>query len=81
MASAYVTVKIAIEVARDAKIVAACRQVTLADYLSETLRQCVALDLRKELVERSNEHVKLMTENGSSGGDEGRLVVAGEQNG
>lgn len=51
--------KIAADIARDAKIVAAFRDLTLAEYLSETLRPLVDLDLRKELLERSAEHRRL----------------------
>jgi hypothetical protein len=52
-----VTVKIAADLAKDAKIVAAFRDLSLAEYLSETLRPLVAGDLKKELLERSAEHL------------------------
>lgn len=81
MAGDYVTVKIANDVARDARIVAACRQITLAEYLSESLRPCVSRDLRKELLDRSNEHQKLEAESVASSAGGERLVGAGEQDG
>ncbi len=80
MPSEYVTVKISNDLARDARIVAACRQVTLAEYLSQTLRPCVASDLRKELMERSNEHQKLEAAALSSGEME-RLVDGRQEDG
>lgn len=59
---ADVTVKIRGDVARDAKIVAAIRGLTLASYLTETLQPLVDRDLRKALQDRSSEHQKLDSE-------------------
>lgn len=46
-------VKIASEVVRDARIVAAYRETTLAEYLSELVRPLVARDLEQEQAKRS----------------------------
>ncbi len=45
--------KIDAEVIRDAKIVAAYREITLAEYLSELIRPLVARDLDLEHAKRS----------------------------
>lgn len=62
-----VTVKVAVDVARNAKIVAAFRELTLAEYLSESLRPVVERDLKKELLERSAEHLPRVEEEGEGG--------------
>ncbi len=45
-------VKIGAEVVAEAKIVAACREMSLAEYLTEILRPVVSRDLRAELSRR-----------------------------
>lgn len=57
-----VTVKLDAHVAKEAKMVAAAREITLAEYLSEILRPIVHKDLEKE-------SAKVL---GQSGGTSGR---------
>ena len=53
-----VVVKVDANVIRDAKVVAAFREVSLAEYLSELLRPLVSRDLEGEMSKRSRQKEK-----------------------
>lgn len=50
-----VTVKLDAELVKNARVIAAFRELSLAEYLSEALRPIVQRDFRKEILERSGD--------------------------